>query len=375
MRKGSQLVVDLNILGENYSKVKDLAPNSDVLFMVKADAYGHGLVPVSSYAHKELGIKDFGCASVGEAMALRSQLKDEKFEIYVFSDTQLELTEFSQYYVNHRVKPVLKTLQDLDFFLNCDDFKFFPICLKFNTGMNRLGIDFDKREQVIDLLKKHGRSEVHHLMTHFACASQSMNKNKRNIKAREEFNILKEDFRNAGISVEYTSIANSGAIEQKVGLDESHIRPGLMMYGPSSLNPGLEQLSHYNGRLISRLETYVINTFEVEQGQPIGYGATPVPHAGVVAVIALGYGDGFPTRFRGAKLRFQEEIGVVSGRVNMDMSSVLFDKNSKIKGGDKFTVWDQDTEFYKQLCTHAQSIPYEIFCQITPRVPRIYSLK
>tara|TARA_R110002072_G_scaffold1989_2_gene16330 strand:- start:53646 stop:54773 length:1128 start_codon:yes stop_codon:yes gene_type:complete len=375
MRKGSQLVVDLNILGENHAKIKSVAPNAETIFMVKADAYGHGLVPISRFSHRELGINHFGCASIGEAMSLRSQLKHDEFEIYVFSDTLLDLNECSQYYVNNRVIPVVKTFDDLKSFLENKDYKHFPLSLKFNTGMNRLGIEFEQREQAIDLIKQAGRSEIHHLMTHLSCASQSMKKNKKNIRALEEFEQLKKDFRDAGLSINHTSIANSGAIEQKVGLEETHIRPGLMMYGPSSLNRGLEDLSFYDGKMISSLETYVMHTFEVDRGQPIGYGASPVPTEGIVAIIALGYGDGLSTRMRGAKLNFGDVSGVASGRINMDMTAVLFPLGTKIKVGDKFTVWDEDTKFFSSLCEHAQTIPYEIFCQITPRVPRIYSLK
>lgn len=374
MRFRSRLLVDLNILTENYQKLKKICPNNEVLFMVKADAYGHGILPICRHAVTELGIKEFGCATLGEAIHLRDELFDLEFEIYVFSDVQLGLQEKSEIYLNRRIIPILSNMDDLKFILDNSDFKNFPLSVKFNTGMNRLGIDYDRVDEVISLIKSKGRKSIYHLLTHFSSSSLSMKTNKRNIEQKARFKAIKEAFIEAGIELERTSIANSGAIEQGHGLEETHIRPGLMMYGPSSLIKPIREQSLWDGRVISSLETYVLKVFPVKKGQPVGYGATPVPYEGLCAIIALGYGDGFSTRYVGATLTHNGHLGKVVGRVNMDMAQVLFKNEAanNLKVDDRFIVWRNDPSDILRLSDETATIPYEIFLHLTNRVPKVY---
>ena len=232
-------------------------------------------------------------------------------------------------------------------------------------------------EEVIKKIKHHGRKSIYHLMSHFSSASLNMKKSKRNVEQKERFLKLKNDFLAAGIDLERTSLANSGAIEQKAGLEETHIRPGLMIYGPSSLIKPERPYGHWKGELISRLETYIIRVFPVDRGTPIGYGATPVSGDGFIAVIALGYGDGFLTRFQGATIPYQGFEGKIVGRVNMDMAQVFFPKEAErvLKAGNIFTVWDHDSDRFLDFSEQTGTIPYELFCQLTSRVPRIYNLR
>lgn len=342
--------------------------------MVKANAYGHGLLPIVEFSERHLGIKEFGCATLGEALYLRDELNESEFEIYVFSDIQIELKECSEHFLSKRIIPVLSNMEDLEYFLADNRFKNFPLVLKFNTGMNRLGIDIEDTDKVIKKIKASGRRSIHHLMTHFANASLSMQKNKRNLLQINNFSDLKSTIRSAGIEIHQTSLSNSGSIEQGIGLEESHIRPGLMLYGPSSLLPNLRSKSLWKGQVISELETYVIRSFEVEKGQPVGYGATPCPEDGLIAIVALGYGDGFSTRYQGATFPYKGKVGKVMGRVNMDMTQIFFagETIDFLSHGEKFKIWDHNNENIYRLSDETATIPYEIFCSITGRVPKAY---
>ena len=137
MKFRSRLIVNLHHLAENVASIKKLAPKSQILFMVKADSYGHGVIPVTSFAYNDLGITEFGCATLAEAVRLREELSDLAFEVYVFSDIQLD-AESAEIYLKRRILPVIASMEDLDFLLHIPEFKNFPLCLKFNTGMNRL---------------------------------------------------------------------------------------------------------------------------------------------------------------------------------------------------------------------------------------------
>ncbi len=378
MKFRSRLVVNLHHLAHNVAEIKKIAPESQILFMVKADGYGHGMIPVARYAITELGIKEFGCATISEALKLREELSDLEFDIYVFSDIQLELLENADIYLKRRIIPVISNVSELDYILHTAEFKNFPICLKFNTGMNRLGLDPLETPLIVNKLKQHNRFEVHHLISHYANASFPMETNERNLFQRNRFTEIKQFFRDSGIKLLRTSQSNSGATEQKVGLVQSdtHIRPGLMMYGPTSLHPDHEKLGHFHGKIVSRLETYILRTFNVKAGDPIGYGSTPCPHDGVVAVLAIGYGDGFSTRYGGAHLHHKGFIGVITGRVNMDMIQVLFPVAAQghIKAHEIFTIWGQQDGDLLKFSEETKTIPYEVFCSLLPRVPRVYRL-
>jgi alanine racemase len=377
MKFRSQLVVNLSDLAFNFKEIKKLAPKSETIFMVKADGYGHGMIPIVRYAVTELGIKEFGCATINEAVKLREELGELEFEIYVFSDVQLELLGNAEIYLLRRIIPVISNISELDFILHIPEFKNLPVCLKFNTGMNRLGLAPQDASLIIHKLKQHGRTSLYHLITHFANASFPMNSNERNLFQNNQFNEIKKFFQDSGIKIERSSRSNSGAIEQKSGLEDTHIRPGLMMYGPSSLGSELSELSHYKGKVISRLETYILKTFEVKAGDPVGYNSTPCPYDGVVAVLAIGYGDGFSTRYSGAHLYHKGFEGIIFGRVNMDMTQVLFpiEARDHILSHEVFTIWGKEVGDLQKFSTETKTIPYEIFCSLLPRVPRIYKIE
>ncbi len=376
MRYQTGLYINLGYLGENVEQLRKGCKNNEFIFMVKAEAYGHGMVQIVKYANSELKIKEFGVASLGEALKLRKELPDLKFEIYVFSDIQLELHPCSDLYLNHRIIPVISNFSDLDFLLNNSNFLNFPICLKFNTGMNRLGLDcgLSEVDKVISKLKNRGRKSIYHLCSHFSSASESMVENDKSRRQYEKFKKIKKQFADEKIEVERSSISNSGAIEQKFGLEESHIRPGLILYGPSALNKACRHLSWFKGKNISKLLTYIIDVFPVKRGMLIGYGETVVPDDGVIALIALGYGDGFSARLTGPSLKFEDEVGEVLGKVNMDITQVFF-RNIKIKNlkaGNLFTVWGHNPQDILDLADQTDTICYEHLCQLTARIPRYY---
>lgn len=362
MKCRSQLIVNLQALKENLQYLNTEAPDCKTLFMVKADGYGHGMLPIVRYVHAELGVQEFGCASIAEAVTLRRELSDLNFDIYVFSDIQLDNPESVEIYSNERIYPVLSTIDQLVFFLHQENFKYFPICLKFNTGMNRLGFDLSRLPDVIRHLLQHNRKSIFHLFTHLANSSFSMTQDIHNIDQLKKFKSLQEKLIEAKIELERTSIANSGAILQHSGFDQTHIRPGLMMYTYP--------------KCISRLETTILHVFDAKKDMPIGYNSTLCPRDGVVAVLAIGYGDGFSTHYSGAHIAHQESMGEIIGRINMDMTYVLFPTSAgaQIKVGDTITIWGEKEGDLLRFSDETKTIPYELLCSLLPRIPRIYRL-
>ena len=378
MKFRSRLVVNLDNLAYNVNQIRKITPSTNILFMIKADGYGHGMIPIGRYAITELGIREFGCATIGEALKLREELNELEFDIYVFSDIQLELLENVDIYLKRRIIPVISNVSELDYILHTPELRNFPICLKFNTGMNRLGLDPNDAPLIVNRLKQHGRTSVHHLISHYANASAAMDAHKINILQRTRFEEIKKFFRDSGITLERTSQSNSGTIEQKMGLRENsgdtHVRPGLMLYGPTSLNENVP--GHFQGKLVSKLETYILRTFEVKKGEVVGYNSTPCPEDGLIAILAIGYGDGFFNRYSGAHLYHKGFEGTIIGRVSMDMTHVFFPREAvgKITAHEIFTIWGQTQGDLLKFCMETKTIPYEVFCALLPRVPRVYRL-
>ncbi|MBT3981458.1 MAG: alanine racemase [Bacteriovoracaceae bacterium] len=375
MRYESKLHVNFDFLRENLTKVKSRCSSSELIFMVKANAYGHGIVPITSFSHSELGVRNFGLASLGEANLLRSEIKSTDFNLYVFSDLNLGISRHAELYAQRKIIPVISNLIDLKIFLETPIFKSLPLVLKFNTGMNRIGFSVTDLEEVFKLIRLSSRSSIHHLMTHLGCANLKFKENGTTSRQLENFNIIKDYFKSKLISVERTSISNSAAIEQGIGLEESHVRPGLMMYGPKSTMENVTVSNPWDGKIISSLKTKIIGLRAVKKGTPIGYGANPCPRDGQLAIIALGYGDGLSTYYSGAKISHHGDSGQIIGRVNMDMAQVLFPPSmeKKLRVGDEISVWDHSSSQVGELCKHLKTIPYELFCQVSVRVPRVYS--
>ena len=179
---------------------------------------------------------------------------------------------------------------------------------------------------------------------------------------------IKEELNSAGICIEETSCANSGAIEQNISLEETHIRPGLMLYGP---NCGLKN-SLWKGRPISCFQTEVIKIFPVKKGTPIGYGSHIVGKDGFIVYLPIGYGDGVLTYYTGNHFEFNGTKAQIIGRVNMDLTALFFENlPTNIQVGSKLSLWNENDDI-PELAARLKTSPYQIFTALSNRVPRRY---
>jgi alanine racemase len=367
MRHHTYLEVNLGHLASNLGLIRDLAPRARLLPMVKADAYGNGMVPVSQFLVRDLGVRDLGCATLGEALKLLDDCPDLAARVLIFSDSELQDEKLAQTYLNYNIVPVLHNRQDLELVLTRPEFRKLPLVLKLNTGMNRLGLLEADLLATLPRLRNRG---VHHLMTHFARASIPLEADDLTARQYAEFGRLRKLLLDAGVAVEETSVSNSGAIEQRFGVDETFVRPGLMLYGPPSV---LEPV-RWTGAQVSRWVTRVLATFEVKRGTPVGYGMNVADRDSYFAILPVGYGDGFLTFYSGLELALNGVRGRVFGRVNMDMAYVQFDPDQRDKPrvNDVVEIWNHDHRLITDLAVQAKTHAYQVMCAVTNRVPRIY---
>ncbi|HLT22528.1 MAG TPA: alanine racemase [Bacteriovoracaceae bacterium] len=367
MRHSSFLEVNLGILGENFQKIRTLVPNANILPMVKADAYGNGLVSVSRFLAQECGVTKLGCARLSEALRVFEACPDLVASMLVFSDTEMENETHRQAYLNFNITPVIHQASDLEIFLNDKDFQRVPLVLKVSTGMNRLGLAAEEVEKYAPRLRQRG---VDHLMSHLARSPEKLKIGDKSHKQLNEFNEIKKILTDNSVEVRESSLANSGAIEQGFATDLSYIRPGIMLYGPSSTG------GDWSGRMISRLVTKVLKTFVVKKGTPVGYGVNVAPRDLFIAVLPIGYGDGIHLSSTGVRVRINGYEGQVFARVNMDMLYVAFDPTieGKIKASDRVEFWGHDPQDIIDMASVMKTIPYEIMCGISGRIPRVYKV-
>lgn len=368
MRKNTELQISLSRLQENFNLLRKVVGQRDVIFMVKANAYGHGLVEMAQAAYDQSKIRLFGVASLGEGMHLKQKLKAKKFKAIIFSDSNLDSFAAEVYQQEESLIPVITDLEDLELFLSHRYFKRRPLYLKFNTGMNRLGIHWEDCNKVVELIRAHGRGSIEHLMTHFSSSYLPIKPADRTYRQYEHFKNIKRQLRSSGIDIIETSVSNSGAIEQNFEQKESHVRPGLMLYGAKSFSQGT-----WSGQCLSQFKTHVLKIEQVKQGTPIGYGAHTCHRDGHLVYLPIGYGDGVLTYYSGQDISWHGKLGRILGRVNMDIITLFFETLPEgLERGDDFYFWDGSSEHISELSRQFKTTPYQIFTGITQRVPRRY---
>lgn len=370
MRHSSYLEIKLNLLSENFEKIQKLAPVARIIPMVKADAYGNGLIPISRYLVEEHKVAKLGCASLGEAVRIFQECPQLKAELLVFSDTELQNPKYREAYLQQNITPVIHQRSDLDVMLNAPEFKKTPLVIKVNTGMNRLGVSLEELAEYAPKLKSRG---VKHLLTHFACSYFPLKDGDKTHRQMDEFRKAQKILKDQGVEVEETSVANSGAIEQRFGAEETYIRPGLMLYGP----PAVTEPHTWDGHQISRLVTKILKTFVAKKGTPIGYGINVLPQDALLAIIPIGYADGLVTFASGLELNINGYKGKLFARINMDMAFVMFDPSveGKIKAEDVVEIWNHDNKVITDIANQMKTIPYQVMVAISGRIPRIYKVK
>jgi alanine racemase len=374
MRLSTHLMVDLNLLTKNVHSLQEYAPHAKILFMIKSNAYGHGVGPLVDFCINKLGIHEFGVAALGEGLSLRQSLPFRDYDIYVFSDLNIQTKHDFSSYTENRLLPVLSSLRLVRLYVDYikDHAVFLPCVLKFDTGMNRLGIKEEEMEELCSLLSTLTLKSLYHVMTHFACSSYQMELDLLSQKQIQCFSRIKKRLQKQ-FSLEKTSMSNSGAILQKVGIEETHVRPGLMLYGPSPLNKDIRSQFPWKGHLISSLQVIVIEKKKVKKDELVGYNAVICPSMGWLVYLSVGYGDGFDNRLSGMSIRLKNEEGFILGRVSMDMMAVFFTQaNLSINVGDSFFLWDHQGNELEMMTDYLKTIPYEILCGLSERVPRKY---
>lgn len=359
----ARALIDLAALRANLQLARRQARGARVMAVVKANAYGHGLLPVArtlTEARPDApGADALGVACMAEALALREggvrarivllEGVADVAELRLAADHDLEVV------VHHD-----EQLTQLE--RGAGGAARLRVWVKLDTGMHRLGFPPGRVPAVHERLAACRAVQTIGWMTHFACADD--------LNSGATAHQLECFAAALGALPGERSAANSGAL---LGWPESRldwVRPGIMLYGVSPfLEPGAASAGL---RPVMTLQTRLIAVHALRKGDALGYGGAWVcPEDMTIGVAAIGYGDGYPRHAAsGTPLLVNGRRAALAGRVSMDMIGVDLRGHPEARPGDAVVLWGSDLAV-EAVAREAGTIAYELLCAVNQRVSRI----
>ncbi|HEY3295158.1 MAG TPA: alanine racemase [bacterium] len=358
--------VDRAALAANFQAFRNLAKGAKIMAVLKADAYGHGLLGCSRI-FSELGVDYLGVAFVEEGIALRRAGFSEPIlvlggivgtQIALFLDYDLDMTASSVFKIeaiNEAAKGTGKRGR---------------VHIKIDTGMNRIGQNWRTVDELFAAVHRCDRVEVAGIYSHLATAEDADTTFAKVQIAR--FKEALEKARAAGVEPGLRHIVNSaGAIQ----FPEAHfdmIRPGLGLYGTHA-SPDLAPRFPLTPAM--SLVSEIVYMKRVRKGEGVSYGLRwSAPEDVWVATVPVGYGDGYPRLLSGSPVLIGGKRYPIVGTVCMDQLMVNLGQD-RCRVGTEVVMWGRqgDAEITLwELCKPAGFIPYELPIYLTGRVPRVF---
>lgn len=347
-------VIDTSALRSNLAAIRARAPGARVMAVVKANAYGHGLVPTA------LALADanaFAVARLEEGLALRAAGVTKSIVLLEGVFTNEQLIEAARHGFEIVVHDPLQ-IELLEAFSGAHRF---IVWMKIDTGMNRLGFrpsEFPAAHARVAAITP-APLEIR-VLTHLARADD-----RDEARNREQI----DRFNAAVTGLDYaTSIANSAGVLSGAGVKADWVRPGLALYGVS---PFADRIGIEMGlQPAMSLQSSVIAVRRVPKGETVGYSGTwTASRDSTIAIVAAGYGDGLPRMLPSTTpVLIGNQRVRMAGRVSMDMIAVDVSTLPPVKVGDSVTLWGEGLPV-EEIARHAGTIPYELLCGVSQRVP------
>jgi alanine racemase len=363
---GTTLEINLNALTHNFNFYKRLlAPNTRVMVMVKAFAYGGGAAEIANHL-QTLGADYLAVAYSDEGVSLRKQ--GIQLPIMVLNPVEESFDLLYQY----QLEPVVFSPE---FFKKLGNFARnqgspLSIHLDLDTGMNRLGFELAQVEELKDLLLTFPELKVASLYTHLVGADEEAHHDF-SIQQLKQFMEMSEAI---GSILSYTPLRhalNSAGIVRYADYQLDLVRLGIGLYG-------VEVTGKHDSSLkaVSTLKTTISQVKTLAAGTTVGYSRKgSLTEGGRIATLAIGYADGYDRRFSQGKgyVLIHGQKAPVIGNVCMDMVMVDVSQVPEAKAGDEAIVYGEQISL-KELADRIGTIPYELLTNISGRVKRVYYL-
>ncbi len=354
--------INLKALSHNLDVVKKKTGHKNILAVVKANAYGHGLIEVSNHLIKK-GISKLGVAFTNEAITLRESGITTPILIFFDRDNidacfhyNLTPTVFDL----NTAKKISAKAYKLNFQI--------PVHIKIDTGMGRIGFDISKALKEISQIACLQNIKLEGLMSHFSEA-ELKDKHFANLQLKNFLSLIKT-LKQKNITFKYLHFANSAAILSMPDTHLNMVRPGIMLYGYGSTDKSIL-------KPVMTLKSKIIYLKKVSAGTPISYDRTFITkRKSIIATIPFGYADGYNRKLsNNGEVLIHEKRGPVVGRVCMD--TIMVDVtdipnvsyNSEVvligrQGKEQITADD--------IADKTGTIPYEVLTSIGQRIERVY---
>lgn len=352
MSRPTKLIIDLHALRHNLQQIKKLAPQSLVMAMVKADAYGHGFERVA------LALSDadaFGVTSLEEGLILKRVGITQPIVLMEGLFSPEELGEA----VRNNFQIVVHQNEQVAMLENVKLVKPIPVWVKINTGMCRLGfVPADVAAVYQRLLACSNVTKPMNWLTHFAEADDlNTNTTEKQIVL---FNSLVKDFPGP------RSLANSAGILAWSSAHADWVRPGIMLYG---ISPFRDRVGiNFDLLPVMNLTAQLIAIQEIKKNMRVGYGGTwTAPEDMRIGVVSVGYGDGYPQHTSsGTPVLVNNKSCPLIGRVSMDMLTVDLRTQPEAKIGDPVILWGKGLPI-EIIAAASNTSAYELVTRMTHR--------
>jgi alanine racemase len=379
--RATRAIVHLNVFRENLRLIQNWVDSttdeSDVppkiCLAVKADAYGHGIGPIARTA-VDSGVEYLAVATVDEAITIRDEGISAPLLLY-----SLPIPEEIPAILEYAVTPLVSDTEFVHELGEAAANAATPVAvhLKIDTGMGRIGCRPEDAPEVAAAIDDEAWLNLEGVSTHFPNADDSdPGFTNRQIAL---FNDAVRGISERGIDPGLVHAANSAGLLQFPGSRLDMVRPGLLAYGYDPTGHDPERIPV---RPVMELESRIVYLKSVETGTPISYGSTyRTAERTWIATIPLGYGDGYSRLLSNSAEVLVEESATgrcvrapIAGRVCMDQLMLDLGPDSRAQRYDRVVLFGPDPAGPNaaELAALSQTIPYEITCNISKRVPRVF---
>ncbi len=366
--------ISLSKLRGNFQRVRELAGKRKVMAVIKAEAYGHGAVPVARCL-AECRVDWFGVATVEEALELRAAGIPQPVlllgGLYMSDPAHL---------IEYRLTPSISSTTRLDTYAECARRYGRPIefHLKVDTGLGRLGLPLDRVTAFVNHYRELEGLHMKGLFTHLASAEDLVAS--QTDEQGERFAAVLAQLRGLQVEPEWIHVSNSAALMTGRKFPENLVRVGALLYGyclPLIVPPGQELPKVPKLEPVLTFKSRIVYMKDVASGTPLGYGAAfHTRRPSRIATVPVGYADGLNHALsnRGYAIVRGRRARIV-GSISMDLSLLDVTDIPGTNIGDEIILIgqaDHNAITAVEIAQLLDTVPYEILCSIGKRVPRIY---
>lgn len=346
-----QANISSSALQHNFGIVKQHATTAKVMAVVKANAYGHGLIHVAHALNEADG---FATLNLSEAIDLREAGIEQDILLLegVFGEEELRIA------ASFEISIVVHQAQQINMLENAKLTRPINVYLKMNTGMNRLGLLPSEYLSTYQQLNDCNNVGDITLMTHFATADDD-------IGIATPLKRFNETVKTLTAPI---SLANSAAILRHSEAHADWVRPGIMLYGASPV--GGTPASKFDLKPVMQFTSAIIAVQTLAKGESVGYGANfTAPKETRVGIVACGYADGYPRHAPSdTPIAVAGTITKTLGRVSMDMLFCDLTNLPEANVGTPVELWG-DIVPVDAVAEASGTVGYELLCAVAPRVP------